>query len=135
MLQSKPHPNSCHYPLINYLGLTTASPPTTKTTFKVTKPANNLTLQLKDSSEATAKSKSLPRGLPSDESAFNQFQGPPASLQTASETTLEPKQPQVIYIDLHLAHQIQQPIPKLLRIITNFPINQIVPDEIKSSNK
>jgi hypothetical protein len=66
----------------------------------VTKPANNLTLQLKDSNEATAKSKSLPRGLPSDESAFNQFQGPhapPASLTTASETTLEPKQPQVIY--------------------------------------
>ena len=66
----------------------------------MTKPANNLTLQLKDSNEATAKSKSLPRGLPSDESAFNQFQGPPAppvSLTTASETTLEPKQPQVIY--------------------------------------
>ena len=67
----------------------------------MTKPANNLTLQLKDSTEAVAKSKSLPRGLPSDESAFNQFQqppgAPPASLQTASETTLEPKQPQVIY--------------------------------------
>jgi len=83
---SPPPPSTCS---------TQASPPTTKTTFKVTKPANNLTLQLKDSSEATAKSKSLPRGLPSDESAFNQFQGPPASLQTASETTLEPKQPQV----------------------------------------
>ena len=130
LLPPPPASNKTRVPHQAILKPTPASPPLPQQNAAKNKPVNNVTLQVIDSS-STTKSKSLPRGLPSDESAFNQFQQPPQGIQ---QQPLKPEESQVVHVNDNDAN-IEELQMECLRLKLEFDELMAVKSELEQRKR